>query len=284
MRANSLIVASLRKHFKDLIFTSDILTEIQAFAQDLNAKFGEPLFMFANEWPRGQWFGNLPLCRASAILADLNEPEGVLVTGALMSHGYGYNGGQSRSLTEGYTELLPAIVSSLCMREEAFSIPWFFRDGGMGRSRSNSTIRALSPKLSNEKRMALLGSGDEAWGTGTVQEYLFFPVAKELGLDLSGFNTRRVHEALESFEYTLNALMDDPDDSEEQEILGEAYLAYLVTKFSGDLQASSFGDVSGDGSATYSWLQDWRPWQMITEAVWPPTLEMLQETNEANSS
>lgn len=282
MRACGAMVHAIRDAHDGLVFTNDTVSALQRAATSIAFGLGFDGFMSAEEWPRGQWAGGYLEARCAAVLADAGEQDAVLITGALLSQGYDQNGGSGRALPEGYAELLPAIVSSISPTQESFTIPWFSRDGRINTVRTSATVRALAPTLTDAERLCLLGSGDESVSSETVWDYIFFPVASALGYDLSGFEPDRVHEALESFQDTLSALADDPDDEDEQQVLGDAYLAYLVTRSARDLLHSEVGLSRSQEQEHFPWVTDWRPWQLVTDAVWPPTADLIRQANAEN--
>jgi hypothetical protein len=257
------------------------MTVLQARTRDFSD--GEVL-LSADHWPRGQWFGGFPASRAAAILASRDEIECVLTTCSLMSHGYDYNGSAFRALVDGYVELLPAIVSAISPRTERYRIPWFSVDGRIHLCKTSGTIRALAAGLTDEERARLLGTGDAAWTDNSVLDFIFFPVAKELGLDLTRYPQERIDEAMNDFRSTLDEYTDDPDD-EDQEMQGVIYLSLFANMHAADLLRAPATMTQEALERDLPWLCDWRPWQITTEAVWPPTLDDLRSAiaeNKAN--
>jgi len=272
MRTCGAMVEALRDAHEGLIFTNDTMTVLQARTRD----FGEgEVLLSAEDWPRGQWFGDLPASRAAAILASRDEIECVITTASLMSHGYDYNGGSFRALIDGYVELLPAIVSAISPRVERYRIPWFSRSGRIHLCKTSGTIRALAAGLTDEERLRLLGTGTETWNDNSVLDFIFFPVAQELGLDLTRYPQERIDEAMSEFESTLDEYTDDPDD-ENQEVQGVIYLSLFANKYAADLIDAPTRMTQEELERDFPWLCDWRPWQITTEAIWPPTLEDLR--------
>jgi hypothetical protein len=272
MRTCGAMVEALRDAHEGLIFTNNTMTVLQARTRD----FGEgEVLLSAEDWPRGQWFGNFQASRAAAILASRDEIESVITTASLMSHGYDYNGGSFRALIDGYVELLPAIVSAISPRVERYRIPWFNKSGRIHRCTTSGTIRALAAGLTDEERLRLLGTGTAAWNDNSVLDFIFFPVAQELGLDLTRYPQERIDEAMSEFESTLDEYTDDPDD-ENQEVQGIIYLSLFANKYAADLLDAPTRMTQEELERDFPWLCDWRPWQITTEAIWPPTLEDLR--------
>lgn len=239
-------------------------------------------------------------------LAYRGEAENILVAAALCSHDYDSYGGLGPALVDGYTELIPAIVSSLAapslLEGRLPDVPpWYFQDGRRVQIGVNALTMALSPMLSEDQRRVLLLDSLERPDTKIqvdsdeieLREGLSLMLEElivagvQAGLNLSFYiEPEAINDRLESF----SEMLTDPNDPDVDYYLPIYYPAVLVTRYAKDLH-SSLESISKEAAEdtyswledTYPWLVDWRPWQLIDERVWPPTVEEVRRANLENN-
>lgn len=255
----------------------------------------EAMNVLADEFVGGSWLcarelpisGSSVRCdglRAAAELGGAGQLEAVLVSCAILSHGFDYHGGDSpaRPLIDDYRYLLPAVASYFSahtgevMNFEDLDVP---RWVGAGRSlpesiEPNALARALNPTLAAPVVAPLLAASPTSCSPDQALAYLYYPAALALSRDLSALDVDARASAEEELALVVEELAADwPED--DPDVSRDFYLAPLELAL---MVAQDFaGLLNGvDCDSINTRLDEWANESWSRPDAWPDSLEDLK--------
>lgn len=255
----------------------------------------EAMNVIADEFVGGPWLcarempisGSSARCdglQAAAELGRAGQLESVLVSCAILSHGFDYHGGYdpARPLIDDYRYLLPAVASYFSadtgelMSFKDLDVPhWFGADSSLPeRIEPNALTRALYPALTAPVMAPVLAASPASCSRDQCPAYLYYPAALALGREMGVLDSDAREAAEEELTFMIEQLVDDwPED--DPNVTRDSYLAPLELAL---MVAGDFADLlsGAEVSSINDRLDEWANESWSRPEVWPDSLGTLK--------